>query len=111
MIDVLIVFIVLVLMPLSIFHGIKALRESNHRMAESDREASGDTMRRSELENLIHDAVIEATEPLVARIDELEREMLLGDGGEGRLDPSALAEAFGEEEQASERSGPRRERA
>ncbi|MEL6617018.1 MAG: hypothetical protein AAFQ43_14850, partial [Bacteroidota bacterium] len=57
-------------------------------------EASGDTMRRSELESLIHDAVLDATEPLVARIDELERELLLGDDRDSRLDPSVLAEAF-----------------
>lgn len=96
--DFFIVFTVLVLMPLSIFYGIRMLRESKVKTGAFESEASGDTMRRSELENLIHDAVIEATEPLAARIDDLERELLLGDGGERRLDPSVLADAFDDEE-------------
>lgn len=100
--EILIVFTVLVLTPLSVFYGIRMLRESKHRMQESEREASGGTMRRSELESLILDAVIEATAPLEARIDELEREQIRA----GRIDGGVLAEAFDGEEQTA--SGARR---
>lgn len=82
---ILIVFITLVLMPTAIFRGIKSLRESRSSSSE------GSEMRRSELQAMIDDAVIEATAPLAARIDELERELLLGDG---RISPEAMAEAF-----------------
>ncbi len=89
--DIIIVFILFVLAPLAVFRGIKMLRDSNP--SEGTRNASGSEsgMRKSELEALIRDAVIEATAPLAVRIDDLEREILLGDG---RLDASTLSEAF-----------------
>ena len=106
-------FILFVLAPLAVFRGIRSLRESKYKaMAEgrmdleADR-ASGETpMRQSELRAMIDEAVIEATIPLVERIEELEREMLLGDG---RLDRAVLAEAFGEDE-APEAEGPESQR-
>ena len=82
---ILIVFTTLVLMPTAIFRGIKSLRESKSSYSE------GSAMRRSDLQAMIDDAVIEATAPLAARIDELERELLMGDG---RISPEAMAEAF-----------------
>lgn len=85
-----IVFILFVLAPAGVFKGIRGLRETRSDR-EGGRRAGGDVMRKSELQAMIDDAVIEATEPLVARIDELERAHLLGDG---RLDASVLEEAL-----------------
>ena len=117
--EVLVVFILFVLAPLAVFRGIKSLRDSKYKaMAEGfsspsrDDAGSGAALRQSELRALIDDAVIEATAPLAARVDELERELLLG---EGRIDRATLAEAFeeAEEDDAPEAaaSGRRRQQA
>ena len=105
MTEVLVVFILFVLAPYVVFRGIKELRQRG-----PDREASrdGNAMRRSELQAMIDDAVIEATAPLVARIDELERDMLLG---EGRLDASVIAEALEDPDDLDRAAEPRRQRA
>ena len=107
MVEVLVVFILFVLAPLSVFLGIRLLRGSGP--GEKGRRATteGSGMRRSELESMIRDAVIEETAKLEARVDELEQEVLLGDG---RLDASALAEAFDDDlapEAKAARSGSR----
>ena len=101
--EVIIVFILFVLAPLAVFRGIKMLRDSSPARERSERASSGasSAMRKSELEALIQDAVIDATAPLAARIDELERELLLGDG---RLDASTISEAF-DDDLAPEASG------
>ena len=84
----LIVFTLFVLAPTAILRGIRGLRESR-----PVNESGGPAIRRSDLQAMIDDAVIEATAPLVARVDELERELLLGDD---RISDDALAEAFDE---------------
>ena len=90
---ILVLFIVLVLAPRGVFAGIKSLRESNPPAS-----SSGSALRRSDLQALIDEAAIEATAPLESRIEELERELLLGDG---RLSRQVLEEAFDPNEEAS----------
>lgn len=99
---VLVMFILFVLAPRGIFKGIKSLRESN-----TSRDAEGSAMRRSELQAMIDDAVIEATAPLQARLDELEHELLLG---EGRIAPETLAEALDDPEVDEANPGRARQR-
>ncbi|MEM1054033.1 MAG: hypothetical protein AAGI52_00795 [Bacteroidota bacterium] len=104
---VLVVFILFVLAPAGVFRGIKSLRESGPRNRDDARE--GSPMRRSDLQAMVDDAVIEATAPLVARIDELERELLLGEG-EARISPEVLEEALGAPEEDEALSERRRQR-
>ena len=105
--DAVIVFILFVLAPMAVFWGIRQLRESNGSRGGA---ASGETLRRSDLERIVRDAVLEATAPLEARIDDLEREVLLGQP-EGRIATEALAEAFDAPLADETAAAPRRERA
>ncbi|MEM6328026.1 MAG: hypothetical protein AAF791_13000 [Bacteroidota bacterium] len=82
----LIVLTLFVLAPMAVFRGIRGLRDSN-----SGRASEGSAIRRSDLQAMIDDAVIEATAPLIARLDELEHELLMG---EGRISPDVLADAL-----------------
>ena len=106
MTEVLVVFILFVLAPYVVFRGVRGLVDSKNKSNVG--ESGGEAMRRSELQAMIDDAVIEATAPLVARIDELERDMLLG---EGRLDASVIAEALEDPDDLDRAAEPRRQRA
>lgn len=86
---IIVLFIVLVLAPRGVFLGIKSLRES-----KASTSSTGSSLRRSDLQAMIDEAVTEATAPLVERIDELERDLLLGGG---RISPDAMEDAFGDD--------------
>ena len=105
--DAVIVFILFVLAPMAVFWGIRQLRESG---PAASGEAGGEALRRSELDRIVRDAVLDATAPLEARIDELEQEVLLGGD---RIAPGVLAAALDDAPEASgeKAARPRRGRA
>ena len=99
------VVIVLLGVPTVVFSGIKGIIAAKARENES---SGGSTLRASELRAMVEAAVEDATEPLEERIRLLEEELSTG---EGRIDPSVLAEAFDEPEEVEAPRPRRRQRA
>ena len=73
-------------MPWAVFSGIAKVKAASR--------GGGDSLRKSELEALIQDAVADAVEPLQRRIETLEAIAINEDSGQRRLDAAVLADAL-----------------
>ena len=85
--DIVAVIAVCVGLPWAVFTGIAKVKMAS-------RKAEGDSLRKSELETLIRDAVDEAVEPLQKRIETLEAIAIDDDAPQRRLDAAVLADAL-----------------
>ena len=73
-------------MPWAVFSGIAKVKAASR--------GEGDSLRKSELEAMIQDAVAQAVEPFQRRIETLEAIATDEDAGQRRLDAAVLAGAF-----------------
>ncbi len=94
-------FALFVGLPWAVFSGIAKVKA-----AGSSRE--GESLRKSELEALIQEAVAEAVEPFQRRIETLEAIATDEDAGQRRIDAAVLADALGSDLEGNEPASVRR---
>ena len=87
-------------MPWAVFSGIAKVKAAS--------KGEGESLRKSELEALIHDAVAEAVEPFQRRIETLEAIATDVDDDPRRIDAAVLADALEPDPVSADPAGVRR---